>query len=272
MTRPLRFTACLLPLVAFTLQVSARAQTAGQPQAQAETASPARQAPLHFEVVSIRPHKFTGDDPSNRRFLPGGRFVVTATTVRTFIRVALATDDKRMSGAPGWIDTEAFDIDAITADHAEVKTPEQLQQLILSLLEERFGFKFHREPKEGPVYWLELNKSGKTAPGLRLASADEGSNMSTSSNGSEASMKVTNQPMIDVAAALRRQAGRPVEDHTGLSGKYDFQIEWSPKDTPESSLPSLYAVLQEQLGLRLRPAKGPVEMIVIDHLERPSEN
>ena len=85
-------------------------------------------------------------------------------------------------------------------------------------------------------------------------------------------MKVTNQSMADVAAALRKQAGRPVEDHTGLTGKYDFQIEWSPKDTPDSTMPSLFTVLQEELGLRLRPAKGSVEMIVIDHVEQPSDN
>jgi uncharacterized protein (TIGR03435 family) len=265
MTRLLRFAAPLLPLVALTLQLSAQVLPDTHPAVQS-------QAPLRFEVISIRPHKFTGDDPSNRKLLPGGRFVVTATTVRTFIRIACGTDDERMIGAPGWIDNESFDIDAITADHAEVKTPAQLQQLVLSLLQERFGFKFHREQKEGSVYWLELNKAGKTALGLRLADASEGANMSTSSNGPRATMKVTNQSMADVAAALRRQAGRPVEDHTGLSGKYDFQIEWAPKDTADSTMPSLYAVLQEQLGLRLRPAKGAIEMIVIDHVEQPSDN
>jgi uncharacterized protein (TIGR03435 family) len=257
MTRLLRITGRLLPLVALALQLQAQVQP---------------QAPLQFEVVSIRPHKFTGDDPSNRKLLPGGRFVVSATTVRTLIRIAFGTDDERMIGAPGWIDNEAFDIDAITADHAEVKTPEQLQQLVLSLLQERFGFKFHRESKEANVYWLELAKAGKTAAGLRLAEAGEAANMSTSSNGPRASMRVTAQTMADVAAALRRQAGRPVEDHTGLTGKYDFQIEWAPRDTPDSTMQSLYSVLQEQLGLRLRPAKGTVEMIVIDHIEQPSDN
>ena len=178
------------------------------------------QAPprIEFEVVSIRPHKFTGDDPSSRQLLPGGRFVVSATTVRTFIRIACVTDDERMTGAPGWLDKASFDIDAITADHAEVKTPEQFQQLILSLLEERFAFKFHRESKEGSVYWLELDKAGKTAPGLRLADAGEGANMSTGSNGPRATMKITNQSMADVAAALRRQAAaRPLAAARALS-------------------------------------------------------
>ena len=270
MTSPLRGVALFLSLVAvaFNLPVKVHAQVAPQ----SRTASPSVQPPIQFEVASIRPHRSSVDGPSNRQVLPGGRFVATATSIRTLIRVALGTDDERMSGAPGWIDSELFDIDAITADHAEVTTPEQFQQLILSLLQERLQFKFHREPKEGPVFWLELNKSGRPGPGLKPAAADAKPNMSTNSNGAKASMRVTNMSMADVAAALRRQAGRPVEDRTGLPGKYDFQIDWSPKDTPESNIPSLYAVLQDQLGLRLRPAKGTIEDIVIDRIERPSDN
>ncbi len=234
--------------------------------------SPTAPSPLRFEVASIRPHPFAGDEPSNRRILPGGHFVATATTVRTLLRIASGLDNNRMSGAPGWIDNEEFDINATIADHAEVKTPEQFQQLILSLLEDRFQFKFHREQKEGPVYWLELNKPGRLGPALKLSTPDSQPNMSTNSNGARADMKASKMSMADVAAALRRLAGRPVEDHTGLKGNFDFEIKWSPEEIPDSVYPSLFTVLKEQLGLKLRPAKGSVETLVIDQIAHPSAN
>src|ERR1019366_93017 len=120
----------------------------------------------------------------------------------------------------GWIDSETFDIDATTIDHAEVTTPQQFQQLILSLLEDRFQFKFHREQKEGPVYWLELEKPGKLRPGPPPTTPSAQPNLSTNSNGTRAAMKASKMSMADVAAALRRQAGRPVEDHTDLKGDF----------------------------------------------------
>jgi len=230
------------------------------------------QRPLQFEVASIHPHPFAGDEPSDRRVLPGGRFVATATTVRTFLRIAFGTDDNRMSGAPEWIDNEKFDIMATIVDRAEIKTPQQLQQLLVSLLEDRFQLKFHREQKEGPVYWLEVDKPGRLGPGLKLSTPESQPHLSTNSNGSRALMKATNLPMADVAAALRRQTGRPVEDHTGLKDSFDFQIEWAPEETPDSVDPSLTTVLQQQLGLKLRSAKGTIEILVIDHIDHPSAN
>ena len=263
--------AILLPLVIGSLDLLAQSQSLAP--TQSPTVSPAAvQPPLRFEVASIRPHRSTGDEPSNRRILPGGRFVATNTTVRTLIRIAFGTDDNRMSGAPGWIDNETFDIDATIVDRAEVTTPQQFQQVILSLLEDRFQLKFHREQKEGPVYWLELGKPGRLGPGLKRSSPDAVPNMSTNSNGSKAAMKASKMSMVDVAAALRRQTSRPVEDHTDLKGDFDFQIEWSPEETPDSAYPALFTVLKEQLGLKLQPAKGTTETLVIDQIARPSAN
>ena len=85
-------------------------------------------------------------------------------------------------------------------------------------------------------------------------------------------MKASKASMADVAAALRRQAGRPVEDHTDLKGNFDFQIEWAPETTADSSYPSLFTVLKEQLGLKLQSAKGVTETLVIDQIARPSAN
>ena len=258
----------LLLLAAAAHAQSARSQT---PAPQPPPASSPAQPPLRFEVASIRAHPSAGDLPSDRRILPGGRFVATSTTVRTLIRVALLTDDSRISGAPGWID-QPFDINATTVDHAEITTPEQLQQVLLSLLQERFQFAFHREQKEGPVYWLELNKPGVLGPALKPATSGSRPAMSNSGNGGKITAAVTNSSMSDIAAMLQRQAGRPVEDHTGLDGKFSFQVEWASPQAVDSSLPSLFTVLKEQLGLKLRPAKGTHELIVIDRIAQPSSN
>jgi uncharacterized protein (TIGR03435 family) len=223
-------------------------------------------------VASIRRRESSSDEPSNRQVLPGGRFVATATTVRTLIRMALGTEDNLMSGAPGWIDTETFDINATTANHIEVTTPQQFQQVILSLLEDRFAFKFHREQKEAAVYWLELDKPGKLGPALKPSAPESQPNMSTNSNGSRATMKASKVSMPDMAAALRRQAGRPVEDHTDLKGNFDFQIEWSSQESADSAYPSLFTVLKEELGLKLQPAKGTTETLIIDQITQPTAN
>jgi uncharacterized protein (TIGR03435 family) len=281
--RTTRWFALLLPLGIASLAFSApfSAYLAGHLEAEGQSVAPtqsssvsppAAQPALLFEVASIRPHRSAGDEPSNRRVLPGGRFVATNTTVRTLMRIAFGTDDNRMSGAPGWIDNETFDIEGTTADHIEVNTPQQFQQLILSLLEDRFQLKFHREQKEGPVYWLELDKPGRLGPALKQSSPELVPNMSTSSNGLKAAMKASKMSMAEVAVALHRQTGRPVEDHTGLKGEFDFQIEWAPEETSESAYPALFTVLKEQLGLKLQSAKGMTETLVIDQIARPSAN
>src|ERR1039458_7377352 len=138
--RSVRSLGLLLPLVVVSSHLSAQTQSATPSSNQIPAVSPnAAQPPLRFEVASIRRRESSSDEPSNRQVLPGGRFVATATTVRTLIRMALGTEDNLMSGAPGWIDTETFDINATTANHIEVTTPQQFQQVILSLLEDRFA-------------------------------------------------------------------------------------------------------------------------------------
>lgn len=263
-----------LLLLCVVASLHLKAQTRGAfPAATFSSASQQNaQSQLQFEVASIHPHQSGGDDPSNRQMLPGGHFVATATTARTLIRIAFGTDDNRISGAPKWIDNETFDINAITEDHADVTSPREFQQLILSLLKDRFQLKFHQEQKEAPIYWLELVKPGKLWPSLNPATPNSQPNMSTNSNGSRTTMKVSKMSMTDIAAALRRQAGRPVEDHTGLEGDFDFQIEWAPEETPDSDDPSLFSVLKEELGLRLRPERGTTETVIIDQIAQPSAN
>jgi uncharacterized protein (TIGR03435 family) len=225
------------------------------------------QTPKDFEVVSIKPHHGIGDS-SDRKLLPGGRFVGRSVSVRTLIRMALAVEDNRMSGAPGWIDTETYDIDAKTGTDGSV-TNEEFQRLVLTLLQERFQFRFHRDSNEAVVYWLVTAKGG---PKLKAHAGDAEPSMSTNTKGAKTVMKATQVSMASLAGALRRQVGRPVEDHTGLNGEFDISLEWDREEAADSTAPSIFTALQEQLGLRLNSAKGKVETVVIDRVERPSAN
>jgi uncharacterized protein (TIGR03435 family) len=266
-----RSRAILLLIVILLSTFAASAQsTTPAPNQSPTVAQPGVPPPLQFEVASIRPHRSANDESSNRKMLPGGRFIATATSVRTLIRIAFGSD--RISGAPSWIDNEIFDINATTEGHADVTTAPQFQQLILSLLEERFQLKFHREEKETPVFWLQVNKPGRLGPALKPSAPDAKPNMSTNSNGARAAMKASKMSMADIAAALSRQAGRPVEDRTNLKGDFDLQIEWAPEENPDSADPALFTVLREQLGLKLQPAKGTAPTFVIDQVMHPSAN
>lgn len=265
----LRLTRSILPLA---LLFSAGLACVHPLMAQPPPAQIAAKPPLRFEVASIRPRAAMETEPSNRKMLPGGRFRATATTVLTLLRISFAGDNIRVPKSASWVNSVTFDIDATTVGHTEITKPEQFQQVILGLLQDRFGLTFHREPKEAPIYWLVLNKPGKLGPDLKPTGPNEQPNMSTNSNGARAQMRVIGMSMTDIAAGLSRQAGRPVEDHTGVTGKYDFQIQWSPALSTDSIDPSLFTVLKERLGLRLQPAKGSIESIVIDTITRPTEN
>jgi len=231
--------------------------------------TPAAQVnPIQIEVASIRPHKSTGDDPSNRQAI-GGRFTATATTIGTLIRTGFAIDPNLILNAPEWVNSEPFDIQATITNHAEIRTQEQYQQLMLSLLEQYVGLKYHREPREAPVYWLILNKPNKLGPALHQTMGGQ-INISMNGNDRRMDMHVKNATMYDFAKAIQKQAGHTVEDHTGLTGHYDFQIQWAQNPSPELDDLPLPTVLKEQLGLKLQPTKGQVEAVVIDAITHPS--
>jgi len=227
----------------------------------------AQTSPPAFEVASIKPHR-TGGDRSDTNVLPGGRFTGSNMSVRKMIRIALGVEDNLMTGAPAWIDSESYDIDARTAGAAAI-TPELLQPLILALLEDRFQFRFHRETRELPMLFLEVARNG---PKLKPADAAPEPSMSNNLRGTKADLKAVKMSMPGLASFLTRQTGRAVEDRTGIKGEFDVELVWDKDETPDSAGPSLFAALQEQLGLKVNAGKGPVSTLVIDRIERASEN
>ena len=219
-----------------------------------------------FEVASIRPH-LDANDSSETNLLPGGRYQGRNVSVRKLIRQATGVEDRQMVGVPDWVDSDRYDIDAKTEDTEKLQ-PEVFQKLLLGLLEERFGFRFHLESREQPVYWVVAQKSG-----AKLKPHKEGVAQAMSVNGgTRKTLIATGISMDALAGLLTRQAGRPVEDHTGIAGLYDVRLEWDESQSMDSGLPSLFGALEEQLGLKLNPAKGTVQVLVVDNVQRPSGN
>lgn len=222
-------------------------------------------APYHFEVVSIKINRTGGS--SDADFLPGGRLRGRNLSVRKMIQMATMVEDNQMIGVPPWTDSASYDVDGKTVSTRPV-TQEQKSDVMMSLLVEHFGFKVHRGTKDGRVYRLEIAKGG---PKLALHGTSDRL-MSTNANGTVITMKAAKISMPGLAVSLRRQLGTTVEDHTQLQGEFDFELVWDRDETPDSTAPSLFTALQEQLGLRLRAGRGKIPTVIVDRIERPTEN
>jgi uncharacterized protein (TIGR03435 family) len=220
-----------------------------------------------FEVASIKPHPGVitfSSDPS----VKGNRMTATASTLRDLITVAYHVRYDQISGGPGWAGTDHYDLEARAAG-GEIGR-EQMRPMLQTLLAERFQLRIHRETKEVPMYALVVSKNG---PKLKESSPAEEPKGQITGDGSGIHMEVCQGTMAQLASRLSGNgAGRPVIDRTGLQGNYSFKLDWVNAPGSESELPSLFVALQEQLGLRLEPAKGPSEVIVIDGAEKPSAN
>ncbi len=246
--------------------------------------------PLTYEVVSVKPNK-SGNGGMSVNFRPA-IYSATNTTLPLLIQSAYGLRmDGLISGLPSWAQSTHFDIEAKTDDataSALEKLPHQQrfdrqEKMLRAVLEDRFHLKAHVETKDLPIYALVVTKGG-----FKLKPADPNDTYESAIKGfngkPSAGMIMTNHgvmttyatPIVALSANLTYQVHRIVVDQTGLTGKYDITLKWSPDDgttdPSDSSSPSIFTALQEQLGLKLEPQKAPVETIVIDHVELPSEN
>ncbi len=200
--------------------------------------------------------------------------------------------DGRVVGSPDWMKSEKYDIDArvdeadLLAWQKPVLQRQMLHTMMQSLLAERCKLVAHREMRDKPVYALMTAKNGSK---LQLAKAVSSAAILEEHPGAGAvpggggmvvfgaggSMQLYGVPIETLAIVLSNMVGRPVVNKTGLTGRYDIKLE-EPKalaaDGTEESRASVFITVQEQLGLRLESMKEPVEVLVIDHVERPSEN
>jgi uncharacterized protein (TIGR03435 family) len=221
-----------------------------------------------FEVVSIKPNHSDAGGNTNTM---DGRFEATNVGLRQLLGQAFGIRFDQISGGPAWMDSEKYDV--IGKQAGTRWTAEALQSCVQAMLADRFQFKFHRETKELAVYSLVVSRGGprlkdhvepeKTPQCTGICQASGGRGVTR--------INFTGVTMKGLADLLGRVLARSVVDNTGLTGKYDFGLEWS-SNPDVGGAASIFTAVQEQLGLRLENSKGPVEIIVIDSVQKPSEN
>jgi bla regulator protein BlaR1 len=253
------------------------------------------QTPSTFahEEASIKA-KQSGDNGVRMSIGPDG-FTATGGTLQMLMQNAYGVQPFQIADAPSWVNSEKYDVEAkldgSAAEKLQKLGPDQrkleTQQMLQALLAERFRLKLHRETRELPVYALIIAKSGSKLHEVKTREpGPEGAGL----GGSRGSARAQRVPIALLVHLLSEQLGRTVVDRTGLTGNYDFTLKWSPDQgtpmftgadggqlpadaaQPDSSGPSIFTALQDQLGLELESQKSSVEMLVIDSVEKPSEN
>jgi len=199
---------------------------------------------------------------------PGGRLVIVNATLRTLIRNAYGALPFQLVGEPKWSESDRFDIDAKNASGLEI-TQNTFKPLLQGLLVDRFQLKAHWETHEARVFALLVEAGG---PKFRTHVDESESGMNTSRVPGKVVMRGNGVPMADLAGNLSFHLQRYVIDETHLTGRYDFLLHWDPDATEDSTEPSLATAMHEQLGLRLKTGRGPVQVLVIERAERPTEN
>jgi len=241
-------------------------------------------------VASIRPNN-SAEARTFTEYFPGGRFSATAVTVRGLLRIAYRIQDYQLVGAPEWFSTQRFDIAAKTDDN-----PPPSQQIFLqTLLADRFRLAVHKEARELPTFALVLAKTdGRLGPQLIQsdfdcaayaasphALPDPGRTPACGTRSNVGALSGKSIAIAQLATSMTALLNRLTIDKTGLTGRFDVELTWTPEQFSSSAAtaaaddfrgPSIFTALREQLGLRLVPGKGPVDVLIVDHAERPSEN
>jgi uncharacterized protein (TIGR03435 family) len=233
---------------------------------------------LTFEVASIKPVKPGAEFGGTIKPKSAGQgYNAEGAPVKLMINLMYKVPMKQITGGPGWLDSDLWDIEA-KADHSY--NLDDLHTMFQNLLADEFKLKFHKEIREGPVYALMVDKAGLKMT-VNESPQDYEIPIGGSPNGVLIGKRVPMQYLCYfLTRALRDE--RPVIDKTGLDKNYDFTLSFAqelPPDFPKENLPpgfldrpSIFMALKEQLGLKLEPQKGPVEYYVIDHVEKPEAN
>lgn len=244
-----------------------------------------------FDVASVKVN--TSNAPVSRMSAPAGtgRFEVTNAPVRMLILNAYGIPDFQLAGGPSWIDTVRVDITAISA---ATTTRDQIARMTRTLLAERFNLAVHREQRETQVYALVVARpDGRLGPNMNPSTTDcaavtakggaapqlPSGQLLCTSRMSPTTVNAGAMTMARLAQFLNGIVGRLVIDETKLAGTYDLQLTFAPEralppgaPAADPGLPSIFAALQEQLGLKLETKRGMVEMLVIDRIDPPKEN
>jgi len=250
------------------------------------------QAPLEFEVASIKRKQVAPSVMSSARQLPDGTVIANDTTIRGILGLGWPSEDGQYLNLPQWAERDFYDI---TVKPPAGATPDQIEQMWRTLFKQRLKLDAHHEMRDTPIFALVVARAdGKLGaqlkpsphdcaaeaarPALTPATATE-EKVSASCNylftpGRAVSGGVQ---MSAFARSLRARVRRTVEDRTGLQGYWAFTLTYSPTLDPDATpapgdLPSIFTALNEQLGLKLEPAQKQMRTVVVDHIERPTEN
>lgn len=233
-----------------------------------------------FEVATIKP-----SDPNQRRLFSIGTTQVSAvgTTVSDLIVFAYSVHVRQIGGAPAWVESDKFDITGKPEGDGR-PNPNQFRTMLQKLLADRFRLAFHRDKQQLTVYALMVGKNGP-----KLTKSEANSPIPQLVPRAPGDWPVRNATMEEVASVMQAHLDRPVVDQTGLKGRFDFQLQWTPDETtrfttasgpdgppkpPEGAetQPDLFTAIQQQLGLKLESTRAQTDVLVIDHIEKPSEN
>jgi uncharacterized protein (TIGR03435 family) len=233
-----------------------------------------------FEVASIKP-----SDPNRRRLFSIGRGTeVTAVgaTVNDLIVFAYGVHARQISGVPAWLESDKFDIRG--KPEGGLPNPTQFKTMLQKLLVDRFQLAFHRDKKQLTVYALTVGNNGS-----KLTRSEAASPFPSLIPRGPGNWPVRNATMEEVAGVMQSHLDRPVVDQTGLKGRFDFQLQWTPDETTQfaslggpgepptppagaETQPDLFTAIQQQLGLKLESTKAQIDVLVIERVEKPSEN
>jgi bla regulator protein blaR1 len=244
-----------------------------------------------FAVATIKPVAVADSDPSSMRITDDGVsfravFVAWIVSQAFSAQPVLSREDDRILGLPSWTKSERYDVEAKVDDEDVPKwralSLSQQGFALQSLLVRRFNLQFHHETRERPTYSLVVAKNGPKLHKAQHVETNPSGTNSPDGTGDRDESTVTPGKIVlkgsslSVLANLLSSQGlsHPVVDKTGLTDLYDITVRWSPADVGSSDalLPSLFTALREQLGLKLEYNKNPLDVIVIDHIEKPSAN
>ena len=237
---------------------------------------------LRFEVASLKPSAGQGDVVGIRPAPGGQRYEATKCPIKLMIQVAYRVKAEQIVGGPGWMDTDRFDMEAKAE---KPSSGDELHVMLMNLLADRLQLKFHHEKKEMRMYALTVGKGEpKLTPHPEANGGDPWIDQAQVKF-LHIKMKATSAPMAYFAFRLAQMMDLPVVDLTNLPGDYDFNLEFTRElppnfpeggkingEDPDTSGPSVFEAVKQQLGLELKAQKGPVDVIVIDHVEKPAGN
>ena len=257
----------------------------------AQTPAPA------FEVASLKPNQ-TGERRAMMRTEAGGRFTAANVTLRDLVRAAYRLLPFQLTGEPDWVTNDRFDIVAKADGNveepflADPATPSRLQLMLRTLLADRFKLAAHEDTRELPIYALTVARADRRlGPGLRPSTRDCSNSGTATADGFDCGLsigplKITgrNIPLSQLAGGLAGMVQRTITDRTGLSGRFDIDLAYTPEligaadgakvaaAGGDPNGPSIFTAIQEQLGLKLESARGPVKVLVIDSVQHPTED